>query len=84
MADGTGEGRRSETEYDRLERELTLVDRVIGLEAMVAELSSGTRLTPSEQLGVEHEIAAMRRSPEWRVARLITLPARVLRRRRVR
>ncbi|MET4158935.1 hypothetical protein [Agromyces sp. PvR057] len=84
MADGTSEraAERPEpaTDPELLEREMMLVDQVIGLEARIAELSAGTRLTPSEQLGVEHQIAEMRRSVEWRAGRLITLPARVLRR----
>jgi len=69
------------------ERQLGLVDRVLGLEAQVAQLSiarqQGTDPSQAGRLAVE--IADMRGSLTWRVGSLVTKPAnrlaRLLRRR---
>lgn len=58
------------------ERQLALVDRVIASEARAAELAAVTTLTPGEQLLVEQQLQAMRRSTAWRVGRVVTIPIR--------
>lgn len=60
-----------------VERELALVDRVLGLEARVAELSVSSSLHPSEQLLVEQELARLRSSVTWRTGRIVSAPLRV-------
>lgn len=66
---------------DDLERELALVDRLLGLEAQLAEQSLTFALTPSEQLRVEQQIGRMRSSLNWRVGRLVAAPVTLLSRR---
>lgn len=66
---------------DDYERQLGLVDRVLGLEAQVAELSVDFDLTPSEKLRVEQQLDQMRRSLGWRVGRIVTAPMTVITRR---
>jgi hypothetical protein len=66
-------------EHLAAERQLALVDRLIGLEAENAQLAVSTALAPSEQLRVEQQIARMRASFEWRVGRVVTAPFRALR-----
>lgn len=56
------------------ERELALVDRVLGLEAQLAEQSVDFGLTPSEQLRAEQQIDRMRASLGWRVGRILSAP----------
>jgi hypothetical protein len=68
------------SEHLSAERQLALVDRLIGLEAENAELAVKVALTPSEQLRVEQQIARMRASFEWRVGRVVTAPFRAVRR----
>lgn len=63
-----------------IERQLALVDRVLGLEAQVAELSSSSRLTPSEQLRAEKELAMLRSSLTWRLGRVAAAPISAARR----
>ncbi|MGO4105195.1 hypothetical protein AB4Y63_14670 [Leifsonia sp. YAF41] len=63
-----------------LERQLALVDRVIGLEAQLAELAIADSLTPTEELAAERQLVLMRHSSAWRMGRLITAPARVAQR----
>lgn len=63
------------------ERELALVDRVLGLEAQLAEQSLSFALTPSEQLRAEQQIGRMRTSLEWRVGRVVAAPFSVFSRR---
>jgi len=70
----------AETRIATIERELALVDRVLGLEAQVAELAIQSSLTPSDQLRVEQQLAQLRRSATWRVGRIVTSPLRVARR----
>jgi hypothetical protein len=62
------------------ERQLALVDRIIGLEAQVAECGAVTTLTPTEQLRAEQQLQRLRDSPAWRIGRATTLPARLARR----
>jgi hypothetical protein len=63
------------------ERQLSLVDRILGLEARVAELSVEFDLAPEEKLRAEQMIQRMRSSLEWRIGRIVALPALVVRRR---
>lgn len=63
----------------RTEQELSLVDRVIGLEQQLNERSERQLLSPSEQVAVERRLHAMSTSPEWRIGRLATFPLRVAR-----
>jgi hypothetical protein len=62
------------------ERQLALVDRVIGAEAHAAEVGAVSSLTQTEQLRAEQQLQRMRDSPEWRIGRLATMPARLARR----
>ncbi len=65
----------------RLEEQLVLRDRILGLEAELAELSAGARpSTPSEQLSVEQRLIEMRSSFAYRLGSAITNPRRVTRR----
>jgi len=66
---------------DDYERQLALVDRVLGLEAQLAEQSVDFVLTPSEQLRAEQQIDRMRSSLGWRVGRIISAPATLIGRR---
>lgn len=59
------------------ERELDLVDRVIGLEQQLAELRETAVIDPSARVSEERNLAAMRSSLTWRVGRLVMLPVRV-------
>jgi hypothetical protein len=61
------------------ERQLSLVDRVLGLEAQVAELAVTTSLTPTEQLLVEQQLVRLQESSALRIGRIATLPARLAR-----
>lgn len=66
---------------DSFERQLSLVDRVLGLEAQLAELSIVFDLTPSEKLRAEQQIDRMRSSLGWRIGKVIAAPALIMRRR---
>ena len=76
-------GRESELPTGRdlayFEHELALVDRIIGLEAEVAELSQEASLRPEEHLGVEQQLARVRRSLTWRAGRVVSAPLRIAR-----
>jgi hypothetical protein len=63
-----------------LEEQLVLRDRIMGLEAQLAELGMGAHRTPSELLSAEQRIIAMQSSMAWRVGSALTDPRRVLRR----
>ncbi|MFC6354784.1 hypothetical protein [Luethyella okanaganae] len=63
-----------------LERQLALVDRVLGLEAELAERSAVSSLTPADQLSVEERLDRLQRSPSWRIGRLMTSPFRAVNR----
>ena len=62
------------------EERQALIDRIIGLEAQVDELTGASHSTPSEQLALEQRLIAMQESFEWRLGRAITSPRRVVRR----
>lgn len=62
------------------ERQLALVDRVLGLEAALAELAVESSLTPSEQLIAERQLVRLRGSTAWRIGNAATAPARIARR----
>lgn len=62
------------------ERQLALVDRVLGLEAALAEQTVASALTPSEQLIAERQLVRLRGSAAWRIGQVATAPARVARR----
>jgi hypothetical protein len=67
-------------EFERYQRELALVDQIIGLQAALAQES--VRNSPSRQRveALETEIKAIKRSLTWRIGRLATAPMRVARR----
>lgn len=71
--------RQPSAEEVRVESELSLVDRVIGLEQQLNEVSGRVLLTPSEQVAVERRLHSMTTSPEWRIGRLVAFPLRVAR-----
>lgn len=87
MLDGRNEGAsyvnhvsEDDTGLVEYQRQLALVDEVIGLRAALAQ--EAVRNSPArhrvEQL--EAEIWALRRSTTWRLGRLMMLPVRLLRR----
>ncbi|WP_146184978.1 hypothetical protein [Agromyces badenianii] len=61
------------------EERLEFTDRIIGLEQQVKELQAASRLSPSEAVAVEANLAGMKSSLTWRAGRVVTLPVRVLR-----
>lgn len=69
-----------DSEFIQYQRQLALVDQVIGLQAALAQ--ECVRNSPSRQRveELEAEILALRRSVTWRVGRLIMSPIRMLRR----
>ncbi|MBC7760636.1 MAG: hypothetical protein H7201_02320 [Candidatus Saccharibacteria bacterium] len=66
--------------YGQYQRELALVDQILGLQAALAQ--EAVRNSPSRQRveQLEHEINALRLSTAWRIGRLILLPVRLVRR----
>lgn len=62
------------------ERQLALVDRILGLEAQLAQASTTATLTPSEQLSVEKQLEQIRSSNAFRVGRIAILPLAMARR----
>lgn len=79
---GTWTGPEAESPGDdrglSLEEQLTLVDRVRSLEAQLAQVTPGRRLSPTAQLDAEQQLIAMRASLPWRVGRVLTIPVRVI------
>ena len=63
-----------------LENLLHLSDRIMSLEAELAQVSTVRVLTPTEQLDAEQQLIAMRASPPWRVGRVVTIPLRIVQR----
>jgi hypothetical protein len=63
-----------------LEGQLELVNRVKSLEAELAQATLTRKLTPTEELSAEQQLLELRRSLQWRVGRLVTIPVRVLQR----
>ena len=63
-----------------LENLLQLSDRIMSLEAELAQVSTVRVLTPTEQLDAEQQLIAMRASLPWRVGRVVTIPLRDVRR----
>lgn len=76
----TAEGHESANDSLSAERErnLALVDRVLGLEAEVAQLSIASSLAPSDVLAAERRLGLLQRSSTWRIGRLVTAPGRVV------
>ena len=58
-------------------RQLALVDRVIGLEAALAQASAVSSLSPVDHLTVEFELARVKSSRAWRVGRLVVAPVAI-------
>jgi hypothetical protein len=65
---------------ESLERQLEFVDRIVGLEAELSEVSAATRVIPSEQLAIEHRLIEMQSSLAWRLGNAMTAPCRTARR----
>lgn len=63
-----------------LENLLQLSDRIMSLEAELAQVSAVRMLTPTEQLDAEQQLIAMRASLPWRVGRVVTIPLRIVQR----
>jgi hypothetical protein len=83
MAQENGNAAPSADEIARDLRTLALVDRVIGLEAEVARLSSTTTASTGardEVARLEGELRAVYGSRTWRVGTAVLRPARALRR----
>lgn len=83
--DDFGGGDPTEEQYRNAERQLGLVDRVIGLEAEVAELSLklGHAVTPNHVLvrdvdNLRTELDKVHASAIWKAGTVITLPLRSL------
>ncbi len=70
----------TQAEFERYQRELALVDQILGLRAALAQES--VRNSPPRQRveQLEAEILALRRSVTWRVGKLVMSPMRVARR----
>lgn len=71
------------TDEERLreqERQLALVDRILGLEAEIAELRVARSLSAGQQLAAEQELARVRASAELRIGHVLTAPARIAKR----
>ena len=58
-------------------RQLALVDRIIGLEAALAQASATSTLSPVDHLTVEFELARVKSSRAWRVGRLVVAPVAI-------
>jgi hypothetical protein len=67
------------SESELAEERLAFADRIIGLEEQVRELQAASRLSPSEMVAVEANLAGMKSSLTWRAGRVVTLPVRVIR-----
>lgn len=70
---------RVSSEAQLAEERLAFTDRIIGLEEQVRELQAASRLSPSEAVAVEANLAGMKSSLTWRAGRVVTLPIRVIR-----
>lgn len=70
---------RVSSEAELAEERLAFTDRIIGLEEQVRELQATSRLSPSETVAVEANLAGMKSSLTWRAGRVVTLPVRVAR-----
>ena len=70
---------RVTSESELAEERLAFADRIIGLEEQVRELQAASRLSPSEMVAVEANLAGMKSSLTWRAGRVVTLPVRVIR-----
>jgi hypothetical protein len=73
------EADNQDPQFAQYQRELALVDQVLGLSAALAQ--EAIRNSPSRQRveELEHEIRALRSSSTWRVGRILMLPVRVVR-----
>lgn len=83
MSDGWTTAKESPrtSQSDAYERQLALINRILGLEAQVAELSIAFDLAPSQTLRAEQQIDRMRSSLGWRVGRVISAPVLLAKRR---
>lgn len=70
---------RVSPEAELAEERLAFTDRIIGLEQQVKELQVASRLSPSETVAVEANLAGIKSSLTWRIGRVATLPIRVIR-----
>lgn len=70
---------RVSSEAELAEQRLAFTDRIIGLEEQVRELQAASRLSPSETVAVEANLAGMKSSLTWRAGRVVTFPVRVVR-----
>ena len=61
------------------EERLAFTDRIIGLEQQVKELQAASRLSPSEMVAAEANLASVKASLTWRAGRVVTFPVRALR-----
>jgi hypothetical protein len=66
-------------DFDRYQRELALVDQVIGLQAALAEESARNSPSRIHVDELEDELSALKRSATWRVGRALLAPLRVAR-----
>ena len=62
-----------------MEQHLAFIDRIIGLEEQVREMQATHRLSPSEQVAEEANLAGIKSSLTWKAGRVVTLPIRALR-----
>jgi hypothetical protein len=66
-------------EAELAEERLAFTDRIIGLEEQVRELQAASRLSPTETVAVEANLAGIKSSLTWRAGRIVTFPVRVVR-----
>ncbi|MES2171343.1 MAG: hypothetical protein V4479_11570 [Actinomycetota bacterium] len=62
-----------------LEDRLTLIDRIVALEARLAEFEGSAETNPTETLNAEQKLVVMESSMQWRVGGLVTHPGRIFR-----
>jgi len=75
-----GDADDRDLKFEQYQRELALVDQILGLRAALAQESVRNSPTRQRVEQLEYEINALRSSSSWRVGRLLLLPVRVVRR----
>jgi hypothetical protein len=73
------EAAATDPEFERYQRELALVDQIIGLQAALAQ--EAVRNSPPRQRveELETEVRAIKASLSWRVGQMMTVPVRFAR-----
>lgn len=80
MNQHSGDTDDRDLKFEQYQRELALVDQILGLRAALAQESVRNSPTRQRVEQLEHEISALRSSFTWRAGSLLLLPVRVVRR----